>query len=451
MGIASLMNAREANKLLALDALKANVMVADAKLTITYMNPSVLELLKEAEADLKKELPRFSVATLIGSNIDVFHKNPAHQRGMLAALKSRHSATIRVGTRVFDLLVTPAEDRRQDDGLCGRMGRCEGAAAQCRLCRADRGHRPFAGHHRVHGRRPYLTANKNFLEVMGYSSVEELRGKHHSLFVHPELAASAEIQDLLEGAFRRALSRRRVQALPQGRERGGDLRLLQSDPRCERDGDQGRQIRLRCHQAGVETVNALGESLKRLCSGDFGFQLNEPFAPEFEFLRMDLNRSVCAALRHLPPDRAECRSDRHGNERDQRRGGRSLAADRKPGREPGGNGSRAGRDHHQCRRLRPARPRCPRRGIARQDERRAIRRGRVPCRGCDEPDRRLLGKISSIIGVIDEIAFQTNLLALNAGVEAARAARRDADLLSWPRKCANWRNAPPRQRRRSRN
>ncbi|MGG7517190.1 HAMP domain-containing methyl-accepting chemotaxis protein [Allorhizobium undicola] len=31
------------------------------------------------------------------------------------------------------------------------------------------------------------------------------------------------------------------------------------------------------------------------------------------------------------------------------------------------------------------------------------------------------GQISSIIGVIDEIAFQTNLLALNAGVEAARA------------------------------
>ncbi len=31
------------------------------------------------------------------------------------------------------------------------------------------------------------------------------------------------------------------------------------------------------------------------------------------------------------------------------------------------------------------------------------------------------GQISSIIGVIDDIAFQTNLLALNAGVEAARA------------------------------
>ncbi|WP_375451220.1 methyl-accepting chemotaxis protein [uncultured Devosia sp.] len=31
------------------------------------------------------------------------------------------------------------------------------------------------------------------------------------------------------------------------------------------------------------------------------------------------------------------------------------------------------------------------------------------------------GKISSIIGLIDDIAFQTNLLALNASVEAARA------------------------------
>ncbi|KQR71543.1 hypothetical protein ASG03_03385 [Rhizobium sp. Leaf341] len=78
MGMAALMSSKETNKLLALEALQANVMVADAKLNITYMNPSVLELLKEAEDDLRKELPRFSVGTLIGSNIDVFHKNPAH-------------------------------------------------------------------------------------------------------------------------------------------------------------------------------------------------------------------------------------------------------------------------------------------------------------------------------------------------------------------------------------
>jgi methyl-accepting chemotaxis protein len=60
-------------KLLALDAVHANIMLADSNLNITYINPAVRELLQDAEADMRKELPRFSVATLIGSNIDVFH------------------------------------------------------------------------------------------------------------------------------------------------------------------------------------------------------------------------------------------------------------------------------------------------------------------------------------------------------------------------------------------
>ena len=94
MGLPGFANTKTVAKTLALDALQANVMVADANLNITYMNPAVMELLKEAESDLKKELPKFSVASLIGSNIDVFHKNPSHQRNMLAALKNRHSATI---------------------------------------------------------------------------------------------------------------------------------------------------------------------------------------------------------------------------------------------------------------------------------------------------------------------------------------------------------------------
>ncbi len=45
------------------------------------------------------------------------------------------------------------------------------------------------------------------------------------------------------------------------------------------------------------------------------------------------------------------------------------------------------------------------------------------------------GKISNIIGMIDDIAFQTNLLALNASVEAAGPAR-PARALRWsPSKC----------------
>ena len=53
-------------------------MIADDQLNIAYMNKAALALMRDAEADLRKELPRFSTTTLIGSNIDVFHKNPAH-------------------------------------------------------------------------------------------------------------------------------------------------------------------------------------------------------------------------------------------------------------------------------------------------------------------------------------------------------------------------------------
>ena len=107
----------DTSKTAGLHALRANVMIADSQLNITYMNPAAVNLMRDAEDELKAELPRFSVANLIGSNIDIFHKNPGHQRKMLAALDKPHNATIRVGTRVFDLLVSPLFDKGQRIGF----------------------------------------------------------------------------------------------------------------------------------------------------------------------------------------------------------------------------------------------------------------------------------------------------------------------------------------------
>jgi Methyl-accepting chemotaxis protein (MCP) signalling domain len=59
------------------------------------------------------------------------------------------------------------------------------------------------------------------------------------------------------------------------------------------------------------------------------------------------------------------------------------------------------------------------------------------------------GKISDIIGVIDEIARQTNLLALNAAVEAARAGEAGRGFAWSLRRYAAWRNVPPRPPRTS--
>ena len=86
----------------------ANIMMADDDLNIVFMNESQVEMLKGAEADIQKALPNFEVSTLMGKNIDVFHKNPAHQRQLLGSLQTSYSTRIEVAGRTFDLFANPA-------------------------------------------------------------------------------------------------------------------------------------------------------------------------------------------------------------------------------------------------------------------------------------------------------------------------------------------------------
>lgn len=91
----------------ALDATSTNVMLADAERNIVYMNHAVTKMLREAESDLRKALPHFSVDKVIGSNMDIFHKNPAHQSHLLATLTSTYIGNIVVAGRSFRLIANP--------------------------------------------------------------------------------------------------------------------------------------------------------------------------------------------------------------------------------------------------------------------------------------------------------------------------------------------------------
>ncbi|MBI5926032.1 MAG: PAS domain-containing protein [Aquabacterium sp.] len=91
----------------ALDVAATNMMVADADYNIIYANASLNEMLKVAEADIRKDLPRFDSSRLLGTNIDEFHKNPAHQRGLLDRLNQTHNTRLTVGGRRFDLILNP--------------------------------------------------------------------------------------------------------------------------------------------------------------------------------------------------------------------------------------------------------------------------------------------------------------------------------------------------------
>ena len=98
----------------ALDNVQSCVMVANNDLEIIYMNNTVSEMFKNAEADIRTQLPKFNANNLMGSNIDQFHKNPAHQRGLLASLNSTFSSNLVIGGRHMNIVANPVKNDEGD-------------------------------------------------------------------------------------------------------------------------------------------------------------------------------------------------------------------------------------------------------------------------------------------------------------------------------------------------
>ncbi len=91
----------------ALDNVSSSVMMADNDGTIVYMNKTVEALFREAEEDIRKELPEFDATRLLGANIDRFHRDPSHQRRLLAALETTFDSQIEVGGRTLRIVANP--------------------------------------------------------------------------------------------------------------------------------------------------------------------------------------------------------------------------------------------------------------------------------------------------------------------------------------------------------
>ena len=98
----------------ALDSISSGVMVADDDHMITYLNPSLERLLRNAEADIRRDLPAFNATEIRGANIDVFHKNPNHQRTMLAALTQPHRFVMQLGGHTFAMTLNPVTNERNE-------------------------------------------------------------------------------------------------------------------------------------------------------------------------------------------------------------------------------------------------------------------------------------------------------------------------------------------------
>ena len=264
-----------------------------------------------------------------------------------------------------------------------------------------------------------LNVNDNFCQAMGYRAAE-LVGRHHRMFITPAQAASRDYTLFWE-------------RLGAGEFQAGEFQRVGKDgrqvwiqasynPIFNLEGKPYKVVKFATDVTGRKlAVNALGQGLTQFAEGDLSVQLNEQFVGELEVVRQAFNSSVARFADVVGQLRAM-----------------SSALKAATGEMMLGANDLSGRTNKQASTIQEtsttitelARTVAANASMAqdaaakaRAVSQAAAHSGNVmgEANGAMERITQSSSKISSIIGLIDDVAFQTNLLALNASVEAARA------------------------------
>jgi methyl-accepting chemotaxis protein len=91
----------------ALDHVQSGVMLANKNFEIIYMNESVQKIFKMAESNIRQQLPHFSVDKLLGSSIDLYHKNPVFQRELLEKLREPVKSELFLAGHYMNVIASP--------------------------------------------------------------------------------------------------------------------------------------------------------------------------------------------------------------------------------------------------------------------------------------------------------------------------------------------------------
>ena len=409
----------------------AAMMVADRELNIVDYNEALKKLFHDNLSELKQKFPDFDPDRLIGVNIDKFHRDPGHQRRLLADPKNLPLVTdIRVGEAFIQLNIEAIYDDE---------GHYVGAGLQWRDVRDERVNSGIMeAIRRNQTMAEYdcefrlIKVNQKFSEIFGWA--EDAYGMTFERLFGPTEDTRIGMERLKGGlTVTRKVERRskagaqvwvEVVMNPIFNRQGKLDRIVEIGTdvtRMER-GRQKAEAEARTQaEAQRRVVDELSRGLSALADGDLSVALNTAFSEEYEQVRGDFNIARERLHEVVTQLQGAIGSINDGAGRiaqaseDLSRRTESQAATLEEtsaaldelSQSVRATASSAGEADKA---VRAARSHAEASGLVVAKAVEAM--GEI---------QKSSSQIAQIVGLIDNIAFQTNLLALNAGVEAARA------------------------------